>query len=146
MKTRMKKKELAEPIVSPEILALAKKSIESERPQPGKRCAVCGGSCTPLTGPHTSRRSVLGLPAPENQCLARRRISRSPHKNREFCRPRGRYTTLTSFRSHLRVHGVQSYLRHVFGPIITLVSSVLSAFTRVIHDLSLNVIACKALG
>jgi hypothetical protein len=47
----MKKKTLAEPIISPEILELAKKSIESDKPAPAKHCAVCGASCIPLTGP-----------------------------------------------------------------------------------------------
>jgi hypothetical protein len=47
----MKKKTLAEPIISPEILELAKQSIESDKPAPVKRCAVCGASCKPLTGP-----------------------------------------------------------------------------------------------
>jgi hypothetical protein len=47
----MKKKTVAEPIVSPEILQMAKRAIELERPTVVKRCGVCGGSCTPLTGP-----------------------------------------------------------------------------------------------
>jgi hypothetical protein len=47
----MKKKPLADPIISPEILAMAKKSVQSDKPLPSKRCAVCGASCTPLTGP-----------------------------------------------------------------------------------------------
>jgi hypothetical protein len=47
----MKKKPVAEPIVSPEILEMAKKSVQSERPIASKPCAVCGASCTPLTGP-----------------------------------------------------------------------------------------------
>lgn len=48
----MKKKMIAEPVVSPEILEMAKKSIESERPMAAaRRCGVCGESCTPLTGP-----------------------------------------------------------------------------------------------
>jgi hypothetical protein len=48
----MKKKPINEPIISPQILALAKKSLEAERPiAPAKPCAVCGASCTPLTGP-----------------------------------------------------------------------------------------------
>jgi hypothetical protein len=50
----MKKKPLPEPIISPEILELAKKSIEAERPAVTTRCAVCGGACTPLTGPQAS--------------------------------------------------------------------------------------------
>jgi hypothetical protein len=47
----MKKKTLAEPIISPEILELAKKSIESDKPAPSKPCAVCGASSRRLTGP-----------------------------------------------------------------------------------------------
>jgi hypothetical protein len=50
----MKKKALAEPIISREILDMAKKSIEAERPPAVKLCAVCGGSCTPVKGPQTS--------------------------------------------------------------------------------------------
>jgi hypothetical protein len=50
----MKKKPTSEPIISPEILELAKKSIEAERPAATKRCGVCGAVCTPLTGPQTS--------------------------------------------------------------------------------------------
>jgi hypothetical protein len=51
----MKKKPSPEPVVSPEILEMAKKSIEAERPMAAtKRCGVCGGSCTPLTGPQLS--------------------------------------------------------------------------------------------
>lgn len=47
----MKKKPQAEAIVSPEIMEMAKKSVEEPRPLSVKRCAVCGSSCTPLTGP-----------------------------------------------------------------------------------------------
>ena len=47
----MKKKPIAEPIISPEILEMAKRSVESEKPVPAKRCAVCGSACTALTGP-----------------------------------------------------------------------------------------------
>ncbi len=47
----MKKKPIAEPIISPEILEMAKKSVGPEKGQPGKRCAVCGADCLPLTGP-----------------------------------------------------------------------------------------------
>lgn len=47
----MKKKTIAEPVVSPEIMEMAKKSIEVERPMVAKSCGVCGGSSTPLTGP-----------------------------------------------------------------------------------------------
>ena len=55
----MKKKPIAEPIISPEILEMAKKAVEAERPVPPKRCAVCGASCTPLTGPHSGEEEDL---------------------------------------------------------------------------------------
>jgi hypothetical protein len=48
----MKKKPIAEPIISPEILEMAKKSVETVRPGANKLCAVCGASCTPPNGPH----------------------------------------------------------------------------------------------
>jgi hypothetical protein len=48
----MKKKVVAEPIISPEILEMAKKSVETPRAAAHKRCAVCGASCTPPNGPH----------------------------------------------------------------------------------------------
>jgi hypothetical protein len=47
----MKKKPMAEPIISPEILEMAKKSVEAEKPVPAPRCAVCGAVSTPPTGP-----------------------------------------------------------------------------------------------
>jgi hypothetical protein len=47
----MKKKPIAEPIISPEILEMAKRSIDFEKPPQHKRCAVCGSDCVPLTGP-----------------------------------------------------------------------------------------------
>jgi hypothetical protein len=50
----MKKKALAEPVISPEILAMAKKSIETGQPAPARKCAVCGASCTPSAGPHAA--------------------------------------------------------------------------------------------
>jgi hypothetical protein len=50
----MKKKPSPEPIISREILELAKKSLEPERPAQRKRCAVCGAFCAPLTGPQTA--------------------------------------------------------------------------------------------
>jgi hypothetical protein len=50
----MKKKPSSEPIISPEILELAKQSVESEAAPATKPCAVCGAVCTPLTGPHNS--------------------------------------------------------------------------------------------
>ncbi len=54
----MKKKIAPESIISPEILEMAKKSIESDKPLSAepvlkKACAVCGANCTPLTGPQT---------------------------------------------------------------------------------------------
>jgi hypothetical protein len=50
----MKKKPIAEPIISPEILEMARKSVEAERPAPSKPCAVCGAPCVPLTGPQVA--------------------------------------------------------------------------------------------
>jgi hypothetical protein len=47
----MKKKPIAEPIISPAILEMAKKSVDYGRPAEQKRCAVCGACCTPPTGP-----------------------------------------------------------------------------------------------
>jgi hypothetical protein len=47
----MKKKPLAEPIISPEILEMAKKSLDGEKGKPGKPCVVCGALCSQLTGP-----------------------------------------------------------------------------------------------
>ena len=52
VKAAMKKKTIAEPIISPEILAMAKKSVEAERSRPGRHCAVCGALCTPPSAPH----------------------------------------------------------------------------------------------
>lgn len=47
----MKKKPIIEPVVSPEILEMAKKSIEMEKPQSSsKPCAVCGAPATPVFG------------------------------------------------------------------------------------------------
>jgi hypothetical protein len=54
VKAEMKKKPIAEPIISPEILEMAKKSVAGERPLPQKACAVCGCPCTPLTGPQAA--------------------------------------------------------------------------------------------
>jgi hypothetical protein len=50
----MKKKPVAEPIIAPEILEMAKKSVGAARPAGHKQCAVCGASCTPPNGPHPS--------------------------------------------------------------------------------------------
>jgi hypothetical protein len=56
----MKKKLIAEPpIISPKILELAKKSVAAERPVAAKPCAVCGTTCTPLTGPNSSENESL---------------------------------------------------------------------------------------
>jgi hypothetical protein len=62
----MKKKPIAEPIVSPEILEMAKRSVEAERPSAPKLCAVCGAACIPLTGPQ--------VPDEENLCWVCRRL------------------------------------------------------------------------
>jgi hypothetical protein len=55
VKTEMKKKPVAEPIISPRILEMAKRSIEVDRAVISRRCAVCGAASTPLTGPHTTK-------------------------------------------------------------------------------------------
>jgi hypothetical protein len=55
----MKKKPIAEPIISPEILEMARKSVEAERPAPPKACAVCGAACIPLTGPQSAEEEDL---------------------------------------------------------------------------------------
>ena len=55
MKAEMKKKPVAEPIISPRILEMAKKSIEVDRAVVSSRCAVCGAACTPLAGPHAAK-------------------------------------------------------------------------------------------
>ncbi|MBV9502202.1 MAG: hypothetical protein JO138_22765 [Acidobacteriaceae bacterium] len=48
----MKKKPAAEPIISPQILEMAKKSVEAERPVTAvKHCTVCGASCSPFNAP-----------------------------------------------------------------------------------------------
>jgi hypothetical protein len=55
----MKKKVIAEPVISPEILEAAKKSAEPERPTAAKCCVVCGSSTTPLTGPQSAEEDSL---------------------------------------------------------------------------------------
>lgn len=67
MKTGMKKKPIAEPIISPEILEMARKSVEAERLVVSKPCAVCGTSCTPLNGPPAMNKD-------ENLCWVCRRL------------------------------------------------------------------------
>jgi hypothetical protein len=65
----MKKKPINEPIIAPQILEMAKKSVEAERPvAAAKPCAVCGASCTPLTGPTPPSGE------PENLCWVCRRL------------------------------------------------------------------------
>jgi len=54
----MKKKSVAEPIVSPEIMAMAKKSVEAERPQATSNCAVCGAVCKSNATPITAEESL----------------------------------------------------------------------------------------
>jgi hypothetical protein len=49
VKAEMKKKPIVEPIISPEILAMAKKSVDAERRIPQHPCAVCGAACTAHT-------------------------------------------------------------------------------------------------
>jgi hypothetical protein len=49
VKSGMKKKPIAEPIISPEILEMAKKSVEAERRVPQRACAVCGAPSTAHT-------------------------------------------------------------------------------------------------
>jgi hypothetical protein len=45
----------ADPIVPEEILELARRSMESDRPvHAAKNCAVCGSSYTPMSGPQAS--------------------------------------------------------------------------------------------
>lgn len=61
----MKKNPVAGPVISPEILKLARKSVEPDKPVHTKKCAVCGSACTPLTGPHTE---------PEDLCWVCRRL------------------------------------------------------------------------
>lgn len=55
----MKKKPIADTIISPEILETAKKSVNPERNPVAKACVVCGGSTTPLTGPQGSEEEDL---------------------------------------------------------------------------------------
>ncbi len=55
----MKKKSIAEPVISPEILAMAKKSVEQEKRTPPQRCAVCGGLSTQPSGPQSTDDEVL---------------------------------------------------------------------------------------
>jgi hypothetical protein len=50
----MKKKPILEPIISPQILELAKKSVEADRPVVTRLCAVCNAACTPLTAPQAA--------------------------------------------------------------------------------------------
>jgi hypothetical protein len=60
----MKKKLVAEPVISREILEMAKKSLQQERPATAKYCAVCNAPCTPATGRQ----------APEDLCWVCRRL------------------------------------------------------------------------
>ncbi|MBV8897260.1 MAG: hypothetical protein JO051_12160 [Acidobacteriaceae bacterium] len=55
----MKKKPIAEPIISPEILEMAKKSVEVERSAPSKPCAVCGAPSILVSGPQTADEESL---------------------------------------------------------------------------------------
>jgi hypothetical protein len=62
----MKKKPIAEPIIAPEIMEMAKKSVDTGRQPQAKRCAVCGSSVTQLTGPQSQ--------ASEDLCWVCRRL------------------------------------------------------------------------
>jgi hypothetical protein len=50
----MKKKAVNEPIISPEILEFAKKSMQPERAPAAKRCGVCGAVSNPVLGPQSA--------------------------------------------------------------------------------------------
>jgi hypothetical protein len=71
----MKKKPSAESVVSPEIMEMAKKSVESPRSSPAKRCAVCGSNCTSPTGP--------ALQGDENLCWVCRRLKISAWRDND---------------------------------------------------------------
>ncbi|HSU33710.1 MAG TPA: hypothetical protein VLJ11_20950 [Bryobacteraceae bacterium] len=60
----MKKKPITEPVISPEILEMAKKSVETSKPASPKKCAVCGTESTPLAGPQS----------PDDLCWVCRRL------------------------------------------------------------------------
>jgi hypothetical protein len=63
----MKKKPIGEPIVSPQIMEMAKKSIELEKAvPPSKPCAVCGAPATPVSG--------VVQPEDEDLCWVCRRL------------------------------------------------------------------------
>ena len=66
VRSGMKKKPIAEPIISPEILEMAKKSVDAERRVPQRACAVCG---SPSTGPTVSQGD-----GGENLCWVCRRL------------------------------------------------------------------------
>lgn len=68
----MKKKPIAEPIISPQILEMAKKSVNSERPARSERCAVCGTVSNGLTGPN-----------PEHLCWVCRRLKISAWRDND---------------------------------------------------------------
>lgn len=55
----MKKKPVAEPVVSPEILAMAKKSVEPDKRVPSPRCAVCGAVSSQPSGPQAADEEAL---------------------------------------------------------------------------------------
>ena len=55
----MKRKPIAEPIISPQILEMARKSVESDKPVPTKPCAVCGAPCSTPTGPQQNTEEDL---------------------------------------------------------------------------------------
>ena len=55
----MKKKRVPEPIISPEILEAAKKSVEPEPVPQNGRCAVGRSTTVPLTGPQNTEDNEL---------------------------------------------------------------------------------------
>lgn len=54
----MKKKPSTEPIIAPEILEAAKKSVDAEKPLVPRKCAVCGAASIPLTGPQVEEEDL----------------------------------------------------------------------------------------
>ena len=72
---RMKKKQLAEPIIAPEILDLAKQSVNPRRNKAPKPCVVCGSVSAPQVSPQASD--------DENLCWVCRRLKISAWRDSE---------------------------------------------------------------
>lgn len=62
----MKKKPTPEPVIAKEIMEMAKRSVDSDKPVKTKRCAVCDAACTPSSLPHQ--------PDEEDLCWVCRRL------------------------------------------------------------------------